>query len=168
MISAIFFYRLSRWFYIRKLRFISTFCTLIIYVVYGSKISGRCEIGTGTFFVYGGLGLLINEGAVIGEGCSIGVGVKIIGQGPYKRSPRLGNKVFIGPNAVIQGPVVIDDNVIIAPNCVVNKSVPEGAIVAGVPAKIVGWVKDLDYDIFKNEVFKDETFPYLTDNRKTD
>jgi serine O-acetyltransferase len=168
MISAMFFFRISRWFYIRKFRFIAAFFTLIIYVVYSSKISSKCRIGQGTFFVYGGLGLLINECAIIGEGCSIGVGVKIIGQGPYRRSPRLGNRIFIGPNAVIQGPVVIEDNVIIAPNCVVNKSVPEGAIVAGVPAKIVGWVKDLDYDIFKNEVFKDDIFPYLVDNRMTD
>jgi serine O-acetyltransferase len=72
-----------------------------------------------------------------------------VGQGPYKNAPIIGNHVYIGPGAVIQGPVVIDDNVIIAPNCVVTKSVPQYAIVAGVPAKIIGDVRKLDYDIFK-------------------
>ena len=69
--------------------------------------------------------------------------------------------LYIGPGAVIQGPVVIDDNVIIAPNCVVTKSVPQYAIVAGVPAKIIGDVRKLDYDIFKNESWNDNIHPYL-------
>ena len=90
-----------------------------------------------------------------GNNCSI------VGQGPYKNAPIIGNHVYIGPGAVIQGPVVIDDNVIIAPNCVVTKSVPQYAIVAGVPAKIIGDVRKLDYDIFKNESWNDNIHPYL-------
>ena len=43
----------------------------------------------------------------------------------------------------------------------VNKSVPSGAIVAGNPAKIIGWVKDLDYNIFENPKYKEGIAPYL-------
>ncbi|MBV5327481.1 MAG: hypothetical protein JZU65_07565, partial [Chlorobium sp.] len=73
---------------------------------------------------------------------------------PYKNVPTIGNKVWIGANSVIIGPVVIEDNVIISPNSFVNKSIPEGAIVGGIPAKIIGWVNDLQYDIFNNSKFK--------------
>ena len=87
-----------------------------------------------------------------------------MGQGPYKMTPNIGNGVYIGPGAVIQGPVVIDDDVIIAPNAVVNKSVPRYAIVAGIPAKIIGDVRKLDYDIFKDESWKEGTKEYLKFN----
>jgi serine O-acetyltransferase len=43
----------------------------------------------------------------------------------------------------------------------VNKSVPSDAIVSGNPAKIIGWVKDLDYNIFENPKDKEGIAPYL-------
>lgn len=162
MLNAIYLYRAARFLYKIRLSFFSKIITALVFIIYSSKISYKTKIGKGTFFVYGGLGVLINEDSLIGEYCSIGVNSMIVGQGPFKNAPKIGNKVFIGPGAVIQGPVIIEDNVIIAPNSVVNKSVPQGAIVAGVPAKIVGWVKDLEYDIFKNEKVKDGHFPYLS------
>jgi serine O-acetyltransferase len=39
---------------------------------------------------------------------------------------------------VIVGGVTIGDNVIVAANAVVTRSVPDYAIVAGVPAKVIG------------------------------
>lgn len=76
------------------------------------------------------------------------------------------NRIYVGPGAVIQGPVIIEDNVIIAPNAVVNKSIPKNAIVAGVPARIIGWSDKLDYDIFKNESWNNTIQPYLEDKRE--
>ncbi len=66
---------------------------------------------------------------------------------------------------VISGSVIIQDNVVIAPNAVVNKSVPEGAIVGGIPAKIIAWVKELDYDIMQNESWKEGYMDFLVDKR---
>lgn len=86
----------------------------------------------------------------------------IVGKGPYKQVPVIGNNVWIGPGTIISGPVKILDNVIIAPNSFVNKSVPEGAIVGGSPAKIIGWKKDLDYEILKNENWKEGYMDFLT------
>lgn len=108
-----------------------------------------------------GGGILINPHVRIGEHTKIGNNCSIVGQGPYKNAPVIGNRVYIGPGAVIQGPVVIDDHVIIAPNSVVTKSVPQYAIVAGVPAKIIGDVRKLDYDIFKDESWKEGKKEYL-------
>ncbi|MGL5110021.1 MAG: DapH/DapD/GlmU-related protein, partial [Vibrio ordalii] len=73
----------------------------------------------------------------------------------------IGDDVFLGPGCVIVGPVIIEDNVVVAPNSVVTKSVPKGAIVAGIPAKIIGNVSDLDYDILKNESYLDDTAPFM-------
>ena len=47
------------------------------------------------------------------------------------------DNVFIGGNSIIVGNVSIGPNAIIGAGSVVTKDVPEGAIVAGNPAKIV-------------------------------
>ncbi|WP_229104307.1 acyltransferase [Alistipes shahii] len=79
-----------------------------------------------------------------------------------KEVPCLKNNVWVGPNVIIAGPVVIEDDVVIAGNSFVNRSVPKGAIVAGCPAKIIGWRKNLDYAIETNPKYKDGRMPFLT------
>ncbi len=51
----------------------------------------------------------------------------------------IGNDVWIGHNVCIQEGVTIGNGAIIAMGAVVIKDVPDYAIVAGVPAKIIGW-----------------------------
>ena len=48
------------------------------------------------------------------------------------------DNVFIGANAIILGPCSIGPNAIVAAGAVVNKDVPPGTIVGGVPAKVIG------------------------------
>lgn len=50
---------------------------------------------------------------------------------------------FIGANAVILGNVRIGPNAIVAAGAVVTKDVPEGAVVGGNPAKVIGSFKEL-------------------------
>jgi len=49
----------------------------------------------------------------------------------------VGKGVWIGSNSTIIGPCRIGDHAIIAAGAVVTKDVPEGAVVAGVPARII-------------------------------
>lgn len=53
------------------------------------------------------------------------------------------DNVFIGHGAIILPDVTIGPNAIVAAGSVVTKNVPEGAIVAGVPAKEIGRVDQL-------------------------
>lgn len=52
------------------------------------------------------------------------------------------DNVFIGYNAIILPGVTIGSNVIVAAGAVVSKDVPDGCIVGGVPAKIIGKTKN--------------------------
>ena len=161
MINLSKFVRAGNWLWNHKVPILPQILQLLIFLCYSSAISYKVRIGKGTFFNHSGLGVLINSNVIIGNNCKIGNNVSIVGQGPYKNVPILKNRIFIGSGAVIQGPVVIEDNVIVAPNSVVNKSVPKNAIVAGIPAKIIGWSDKLDYDIFQDESWKEGIKPYL-------
>ena len=161
MINAVHFYRIARWLYLHHIPIFPKIIQLGIFIMYNCNVPYKADIGKGSFFNHAGMGVLINSKVVIGKNTKIGNNCSIVGQGPYKNAPVIGNQVYIGPGVVIQGPVIIDDNVIIAPNSVVTKSVPQYAIVAGVPAKIIGDVRKLDYDIFKNESWKEGNKKYL-------
>lgn len=140
MINAIRLYRIARWLYLHHIPFLPKLLQLITFLMYNCSVSYKMSIGRGSFFNHAGIGVLINPKVVIGKNCKIGNNVSIVGQGP----------------------VIIEDNVIIAPNAVVNKSVHTNMIVGGIPAKIIGDVTKLDYDIFANESWKEGHKPFLT------
>jgi len=60
------------------------------------------------------------------------------GEGREFGSVTIGDNVFIGVNSVVMPGVSIGNNVIIGALTLVNMDIPNGKIVAGVPAKIVG------------------------------
>jgi acetyltransferase-like isoleucine patch superfamily enzyme len=58
-------------------------------------------------------------------------------QGIYKRDVRVGHNVWIGYGACILRGVSVGDNSIIGTSAVVTKPIPENAVVAGVPARVI-------------------------------
>jgi acetyltransferase-like isoleucine patch superfamily enzyme len=58
-------------------------------------------------------------------------------QGIYKRDVRIGHNVWIGYGACILRGVSVGNNAVIGTSAVVTRSVPDDAVVAGVPAKVI-------------------------------
>ncbi len=163
--NAIYLYRISRWFYLNHLKLLAKIIQGLIFLIYNSKIPPNAAIGKGTYFVSKGIGVNLLEGTIIGNNCRIGPRFTTARKAPFKQIPKIGNNVWLGINSVVVGPVIVEDNVIIAPNSFVNKSIPAGAIVGGNPAKIIGAVGDLDYNIFKNPKDREGTAPYLNEEK---
>lgn len=103
----------------------------------GLEIPYLCRIGKGLYLGHA-YNITINQDVVIGDNCNIHKGVTI-GQenrGKRKGCPTIGNRVYIGINAVISGKIIIGDDVLIGPNCHVNCDVPSHSLVFGNPCII--------------------------------
>lgn len=145
MLNAIFFYRISRWLYLHHVPFLPKLITLLIFLMYNSKVPFQAKIGRGTKLGYGGMGVVIHSKAVIGDYCTIGQQVTIGGgNSRYPGLPEIGNHVMIYKGAIVYGGIRVGDNAIIGANAVVNKPVPDNAVVAGIPARILRIRDDVD------------------------
>jgi acetyltransferase-like isoleucine patch superfamily enzyme len=58
-------------------------------------------------------------------------------QGIYKRDVRVGSNCWIGYGACVLRGVTVGDNCVIGTNAVVTKDVPDNAVVAGAPARVL-------------------------------
>ncbi len=138
MLNAIFFYRISRWLYCHHIPVLPKLFTLIIFLIYNSKVPYTAKIGKRTKFGYGGIGVVIHSDASIGCNCIISQHVTIGGgNSKYPGVPIIGDNVKINHGSIVFGGIHIGNNVVIGANAVVNIPVPDNAIVAGVPAKII-------------------------------
>ena len=110
---------------------------LLNHFLFKCSIHYQTTIGKGTKLGHGGIAVVINGRAVIGENCVIGSCVTIGGKSRIYAAPQIGNYVYIATGAKVLGDITIGDNVVIGANSVVVKDVPSNCIVAGIPAKII-------------------------------
>jgi serine O-acetyltransferase len=95
----------------------------------------RNVFGPGLSIAHGGP-IIVHSKAVVGENCRIDRCVSIGSIHYPAAAPVIGNNVFIGPGAVIDGAIEITDGIAIGANSYVNKSFMEADItIAGCPAK---------------------------------
>lgn len=124
----------------------------------GALIREKVEIGDGAVIMMGavinigsviGAGTMIDMGAVlggratVGAHCHIGAGAVLAGVvEPASAKPVIiEDNVLVGANAVVIEGVHVGANAVVAAGAVVVGDVPENAVVAGCPAKIIK-VKD--------------------------
>jgi serine O-acetyltransferase len=117
-------------FYVVLNKFVEILC--------GVSIGATASIGRRLSIEHHG-GIVIHGAAVIGDDCMVRHGVTIgnAGRADPLGAPTIGDRVEIGAGAKILGRVTIGDDVIIGANAVVVRDVPSGAVVGGVPARII-------------------------------
>lgn len=107
----------------------------------GADLAPDAVIGPG-LRLFHPTGVVIGPGVSMGDGCTVQSGVVLGGTGGPVRgvngAPALGHAVHLGTGAKVIGSVTIADGVSVGANAVVVRSVDEpGALVVGVPARIV-------------------------------
>jgi serine O-acetyltransferase len=119
---------------------------------YGISIDYQTQIGYGFYIGHSGC-IVVNGRAIIGNNCNLSHGVTIgkANRGARRGYPALGNNVYIGPGAKIIGGIVVGNDVAIGANAVVTGDVPDHAVVAGIPARVLsmkgseGYISHIDY-----------------------
>jgi serine O-acetyltransferase len=117
-------------------------------VRYGISIPYNTRIGPGLYIGHHG-GIVVNHDVVIGRDCNINhevtIGAKYGGKNPGV--PVIGDRVYLGPGCKVIGGVYLGNDVAVGANSVVLDSIPDSAVAAGIPAKLVSFRGSSDYVI---------------------
>lgn len=85
------------------------------------------------------MGAVLGGRAIVGKNSHVGAGAVLAGvvEPPSAKPVTVGDNVLIGANAVIIEGVSVGSGAVVAAGAVVTQDVPENAVVAGVPARII-------------------------------
>ncbi len=137
-LHALWFHRLSHWFWTRQFYFLGRFVSHLGRFLTGIEIHPGATIGKG-FFIDHGMGVVIGETAEIGNNVTLYHGVTLGGVSweKTKRHPTVEDNVVIGSGAKVLGPFTVGKGSKIGSNSVVVKEVPPNATVVGIPGRTV-------------------------------
>ncbi len=130
-------YALGHWCYVWRVPILPRIIYAINRIFFGVALPVSAKLGKNIVLSYQGIGTVIHARATIGDQTYIGPNVTIGGRSDLYDVPVIGKSVYIGAGARILGPIKVGDDAIIGANAVVIHDVPERAVVAGVPAKII-------------------------------
>lgn len=122
----------------------------------GAFIRDRVTIGDNAVIM---MGAVINIGSVIGEGSMVDMGAILGGRATVGKYAHIGagavlagvieppsatpviveDGALVGANAVVLEGVRVGKNAVVAAGAIVTEDVPDGAVVAGSPAKFIKW-----------------------------
>ena len=106
-------------------------------LVFATQLPAETQLGRGVRLNYSGLGTVIHPRAVIGNHVEIGPGVVIGGRSHIYEVPVIEDHVEIGVGAKVLGPIRVGRGAVIGANAVVLHDVPPGAVVVGIPARVL-------------------------------
>jgi serine O-acetyltransferase len=135
---AVQIYRISHAFWNAGFKLLARIISHISRWLTGIEIHPGAQIGR-RFFIDHGMGVVIGETAIIGDGCTLYHGVTLGGTtwNKGKRHPTLHDGVVIGAGAKVLGPIEIGAGARIGSNSVILKAVPAGATVVGIPGHVI-------------------------------
>lgn len=148
-LHAIWWHRPAHWCWTHGLKWLGRFVSHIGRWLTGIEIHPGAVIGERVFIDHG-MGVVIGETAVVGDGCTIYHGVTLGGTSLYKgakRHPTLGRNVVVAAGAKVLGGFEVGDGAKIGSNAVVLKPVPAGATAVGIPARIIMSKPDESADV---------------------
>ncbi len=130
-----------RWRPLRSLLEILSFITQrVIRNACGIQVDPMAHIGPGLFFPHEG-GIVI--GAVrMGRNCTVSQGVTL-GRGEREpdsgdsQTPVLGDRVWLGPGAVVAGRLTVGSDAVVGANGVLLRHLAAAAVAVGIPARVV-------------------------------
>jgi serine O-acetyltransferase len=132
--GAMVLYRLMQWSRRRRLTTLEMVFNKLNAVCCNCIIGRGAEFGPGFVLIHS-TGVVINGSVRGGRGVHLEHQVTIGAEG--RRSPVLGDGVFVGAGAKIIGGVTVGDGARIGANAVVLRDVPAGCTAVGVPAQVV-------------------------------
>lgn len=101
----------------------------------GIHLFPQTRIGAGLYIGHCG-GVWISPLAVIGEHCNVNHETTI-GVAGERGAPVIQDRVWIGPNSTVSGPVLLETGAVVGANSLVVSDVPRDGVVVGVPARVV-------------------------------
>lgn len=130
-------YRVGHGFHEYGMSWIGWVLSWIGRLLFACWVPASAKMGKGLKLGYWGLGVVIHKDAILGDYCHICQNVTI-GRNPGKEGvPVIGNHVYLGAGAVVSGSIDIGNRAVIGANSVVLSDVPELALVAGAPARVI-------------------------------
>lgn len=114
------------------------FCVLwqkCMEVITGISLPYTARIGPGLYIGHYG-NIILSGKAVLGCSCNLsqGVTVGVSGRGERRGVPVIGDRVYIGANAVVAGAITVGDDSVIGANSLVITDVSANSTFVGVPA----------------------------------
>ena len=104
------------------------------------QIPSAVSVGPGLYLPHTGT-IVVGSGASIGFNCTIAHNVTLGHAGGRNKSasgsPLIGDRVYIGPGAILIGGIKVGNDALIGAGAVVVKSIPDRSIVVGNPARIL-------------------------------
>ena len=107
----------------------------------GIHIDSGAHIGSGLAFAHGGHVVIgpvrMGRNCDIYQGVTFGASMSLDERNPRPGAPTLGDRVWVGPGAVVAGAITVGDDVAVSANSLVVRDVPPQGVVVGVPARLV-------------------------------
>lgn len=107
----------------------------------GIHIDANAHIGPGLSFAHGGHVVIgpvrAGRNCDIYQGVTFGAAMSLDERNPKPGAPTIGDRVWVGPGAVVAGDITVGDDAAVGAISLVVRDVPPRGVVVGVPARLV-------------------------------